>query len=224
MMEALRVTKEQGNSPIYKIRKDVLNERSPQIEAREVLLDNSPRVGAPNLDSVEVQYGNPQFSGLRKCLLSLPSLPKAQLRNSLRKLQVVAEGVAASVFQSSTPSNPDIPATTNESGFEGNQETNVSTRNIEMQHKAKFEEIKTKQPDITNFGFRVSDGIGCLQNCENLVLAPLVLFIMGSGGVLMLQSNESMIDVLRGNLLNKNAWLGSLFSLCIFLYEEDGEK
>ncbi|KAK8669259.1 hypothetical protein V6N13_106695 [Hibiscus sabdariffa] len=163
MMEALRVTKEQGNSPIYKIRKDVLNERSPQIEAREVLLDNSPRVGAPNLDSVEVQYGNPQFSGLRKCLLSLPSLPKAQLRNSLRKLQVVAEGVAASVFQSSTPSNPDIPATTNESGFEGNQETNVSTRNIEMQHKAKFEEIKTKQPDITNFGFRVSDGIGCLQ-------------------------------------------------------------
>ncbi|KAK8550156.1 hypothetical protein V6N12_038884 [Hibiscus sabdariffa] len=308
MMETLRVTNEQGNSPIYKTRKAVLNERSPQIEAREVLLDNffskhidsneivildnvithpPPRVGVPNLDSVEVQYGNPQFSGLqsahkvddvswieRKIVLNdteavplnantqtcfstsggggdvsdsthslfsnqdpwnlrqdahfPPPRPnkiqtqregiairdpfgenqaviigesKAQLEDEVyqplnhlnkdftsdhthstqgsaeelikKELQAVAEGVAASVFQSSTPSNPDIPAATNESGFEGNQETDVSTRNIEMQHKAKFEEIKTKQPDRTNFGFRVSDGIGCLQIIKNIDLEEL---------------------------------------------------
>lgn len=56
-----------------------------------------------------------------------------------KELQAVAEGVAASVFQSSTPSTPDIPAATDASGFEGNQEIDCSTRNIEMQHKAKFE-------------------------------------------------------------------------------------
>ena len=56
-----------------------------------------------------------------------------------KELQAVAEGVAASVFQSSTPSNPDIPAEVNASGYEGNQDTDVSTSDIEMQHKAKFE-------------------------------------------------------------------------------------
>ncbi|KAK8481339.1 hypothetical protein V6N13_144675 [Hibiscus sabdariffa] len=308
MMEALQIINEQGNSPICKTRKDVLDERSPQIAGREVLLDDifgkqidsnemvildnvithsQPKVGVQNLDSVEVQYGNPPFSGLQSAyklddvswmqkkivlndteaaslnantqtsfstsgrggdvLVSTESLfsnqdpwnlqqgahfppprpnktqtqreglvtrdpfeenqsvisgeSKAQLEDEVyqplnhlnkdfisdhsqstqgsaeelikKELQAVAEGVAASVFQSSTPSNPDIPAAPDDSGFEGNQETDVSTRNIEMQHKAKFEEIKTKQPDRTNFGFRVSDGIGCLQIIKNTDLEEL---------------------------------------------------
>ncbi|GMI65672.1 hypothetical protein like AT3G46920 [Hibiscus trionum] len=89
-----------------------------------------------------------------------------------KELQAVAEGVAASVFQSSIPSNRDISAATDESGFEGNQETDVSTRNIEMQHKVKVV-VKSKQPDRTNFGFRVSDHIGCLQIIKNIDLEEL---------------------------------------------------
>ncbi|KAG8495693.1 hypothetical protein CXB51_013405 [Gossypium anomalum] len=306
MMDALRISNEQGNSPVYKTRKDVLDERSPQIAGREVPLDNifnkpidssemvildnvvthsQPKVGAQNLDSLEVQYGNPPFSGLQsahklddvswtqqkivlndieaaplnantrssfspsnrggdvldssdslfsnqdpwnlrqdaqfppprpnKIQTQREGLPtrdpfgenqavisgesKAQLEDDVyqplnhlnkdfisdqkqstkaeelikKELQAVAEGVAASVFQSSAPSTPDIPAATYASGFEGNQEIDGSTRNIEMQHKAKFEEIKTKQPDRTNFGFRVSDGIGCLQIIKNIDLEEL---------------------------------------------------
>jgi hypothetical protein len=45
-----------------------------------------------------------------------------------------------------------------------------------------------------------------LKSCRNWVLAPLALFIMGSGGVLMSQSNELMIGVSLENLPNKNAW------------------
>ncbi|PPR92935.1 hypothetical protein GOBAR_AA27728 [Gossypium barbadense] len=314
MMDALRISNEQGNSPVYKTRKDVLDERSPQIAGRELPLDNifnkpidssemvildnvvthsQPKVGAQNLDSLEVQYGNPPFSGLQsahklddvswtqqkivlndteaaplnantrssfspsnrggdvldssdslfsnqdpwnlrqdaqfppprpnKIQTQREGLPtrdpfgenqavisgesKAQLEDDVyqplnhlnkdfisdqkqstkaeelikKELQAVAEGVAASVFQSSTPSTPDIPAATDASGFEGNQEIDGSTRNMEMQHKAKFEvcissfsiEIKTKQPDRTNFGFRVSDGIGCLQIIKNIDLEEL---------------------------------------------------
>ena len=45
-----------------------------------------------------------------------------------------------------------------------------------------------------------------LRSFKNWVQAPLVLFIMVSGGVLMLQSNGSMIGALLGKLRNKNAW------------------
>ena len=45
-----------------------------------------------------------------------------------------------------------------------------------------------------------------LRSFKNWVQAPLVLFIMVSGGVLMLQSNGSTIGALLGNLQNKNAW------------------
>ncbi|OMO52255.1 Phox/Bem1p [Corchorus capsularis] len=89
-----------------------------------------------------------------------------------KELQAVAEGVAASVFQSSTASNADTPAQL-DTGFEANQDTDVSTSDIEMQHKAKLEEIKTKQPDRTNFGIRVSDGIGRLQIIKNSDLEEL---------------------------------------------------
>ncbi|XVF47966.1 hypothetical protein PTKIN_Ptkin03bG0152300 [Pterospermum kingtungense] len=90
-----------------------------------------------------------------------------------KEIQAVAEGVAASVFQSYAPPNPDIPKEVNTSGYEGNQDTDVSTSDIEMQRKAKLEEIKTKQPDRTKFGFQFSDGIGCLQIIKNSDLEEL---------------------------------------------------
>ncbi|XVE98476.1 hypothetical protein REPUB_Repub03eG0109700 [Reevesia pubescens] len=303
MMETFRISNEQSNSPVDKTRKDdIFNENSPQIAGREVLLDNmfskpidsnemvtlgnvvthaQPNVGVQNLDSVDVRYRNPPFSGvesvhkldnvswlhqkivqndtetavvnanaqtslspsnrggdvldssnslfsnqdpwnLRQDTHFPPPRPKkiqtkreglaardpfgenqavisgesnTQLEDEVyqplshlnknfspdhtqsskgsaeelikKELQAVAEGVAASVFQSSTPSNPDIQAEVNTSGYECNLDTDVSTSDIEMQHKAKFEEIKTKQPDRPNFGFRVSDGIGRLQIIKN---------------------------------------------------------
>ncbi|XWS73027.1 hypothetical protein CRYUN_Cryun02cG0090700 [Craigia yunnanensis] len=309
MMENLRISNEQSNSPVDIGRKeDILDERSPQITGREVLLDNrfskpidsnemvilgnvvkhaQPKVGVQSLDSVEVRYGNPPFSGFESAhklddvswmqqkivqndtepaslnantqtsfspsnrggdvLDSSNSLfsnqdpwnlrqdthfppprpnkiqtkrerlatrdhfgenqavisgesniqledevyqPLSHLNKNFssdhtqstkgsaeelikKELQAVAEGVATSVFQLSTPSNPDIPAEVNASGYEGNQDTDVSTSDIERQHKAKFEEIKTKQPDRTNFGFRVSDGIGRLQIIKNSDLEEL---------------------------------------------------
>ncbi|XVE63593.1 hypothetical protein DITRI_Ditri07aG0032300 [Diplodiscus trichospermus] len=90
-----------------------------------------------------------------------------------KELQAVAEGVAATVFQPSTPSNPSILAEVNVSGYEGIRDRDVSTSDIEMQHKAKFEEIKIKQPDRTNLGFQVSDGIGRLQIIKNSDLEEL---------------------------------------------------
>ncbi|KAJ4831651.1 hypothetical protein Tsubulata_045564 [Turnera subulata] len=70
-----------------------------------------------------------------------------------QELQAVAEGVAAaSVFQS---------VATDESS----QDTEVSNKNVEMQHKAKFEDMKKKIP--------ASQGIGRLQIISNADLEEL---------------------------------------------------
>ncbi|XP_038998922.1 uncharacterized protein LOC120124290 isoform X1 [Hibiscus syriacus] len=90
-----------------------------------------------------------------------------------KELQAVAEGVAASIFQSSSHSNPHISTETNASGYEGNQDNNVLPSDIKMQHKAKLEEIKTKQLGKTNFGIRISDGIGRLQIIKDSDLEEL---------------------------------------------------
>ncbi|KAK9947425.1 hypothetical protein M0R45_003051 [Rubus argutus] len=86
-----------------------------------------------------------------------------------QELQAVAEGVAASVFQSSSPSNPDI-IDQNESAYESNQdEGQISTSS--MQHNV--EDVKTKYPDKANLGFPISDGIGRLQIIKNSDLEEL---------------------------------------------------
>ncbi|XVF88232.1 hypothetical protein PTKIN_Ptkin19aG0033500 [Pterospermum kingtungense] len=298
LMETLQIT---NDSPVDKTKiDDIFDERSAEIAGREMLLDNifskpiessemvilgnvvkhaQPKFGVHNLDSVDVQYGNPLLSGVESAdklddiswlqqksiqndteagfmnvnaqsslspsnrggdvldssnsLFSnqdpwnlrqdtqFPPRPKriqtkregfattdllgenrvingesnTQLEDKInqplshlnknlssdqtqsmkglaeelikKELKAVAEEVAASVFQSSTSSNPEISAQVNVSGFEGNQDIDVSAGDIEMLHKAKFEEIKIKQPDSTNFGFRVSDGIGRLQIIKN---------------------------------------------------------
>ncbi|KAL6226206.1 hypothetical protein ACLB2K_000169 [Fragaria x ananassa] len=78
-------------------------------------------------------------------------------------LQAVAEGVAASVFKSSSLSNP-VFNDKNESAYDSNQdEGQISVSS--MQHSV--EDVKTKCPEKPNLGFPVSDGIGQLQIIKN---------------------------------------------------------
>lgn len=70
-----------------------------------------------------------------------------------QELQAVAEGVAASVLHSSTPSNPE----SNKRGLETKKSCEGQTSNTDEQ------DLKTKVPEKTNLGFPVSDGLGRLQ-------------------------------------------------------------
>ncbi|KAL5839887.1 hypothetical protein ACOSQ4_012495 [Xanthoceras sorbifolium] len=91
-----------------------------------------------------------------------------------QELQAVAEGVAASVFQSASPSNPDSSVhEKDDSTYENNQEREVRNSDVRMQHKAKLEGIKNKAPEKGNLGFPVSDGIGRLQIIKNSDLEEL---------------------------------------------------
>ncbi|XP_024027720.1 uncharacterized protein LOC21391009 isoform X2 [Morus notabilis] len=83
-----------------------------------------------------------------------------QIRNDL---QAVAEGVAASVFQSATSSNPDL--------HDRNELANESIQDEVVENKV--EDVKTKIPERANIGFPVSDGIGRLQIIKNSDLEEL---------------------------------------------------
>ncbi|KAJ0030615.1 hypothetical protein Pint_14703 [Pistacia integerrima] len=90
-----------------------------------------------------------------------------------QELQAVAEGVAASVFQSATNSNPDsVVHEKDESAYESNQEREAQDSDIEMKHKAKLEGMKNKVPEKLNFGFPASD-VGRLQIIKNSDLEEL---------------------------------------------------
>ncbi|GAV73894.1 PB1 domain-containing protein/Pkinase_Tyr domain-containing protein [Cephalotus follicularis] len=91
-----------------------------------------------------------------------------------QELKAVAEGVAASVFQPATQSSPDSSTYERiESANETNLDRELPNSNVEMQHRAKFEDIKTKLPEKVNLGFPVSDGIGRLQIITNSDLEEL---------------------------------------------------
>lgn len=97
-----------------------------------------------------------------------------------QELQAVAEGVAASVFQSATHSNPESSAQgIDESGYGSNHEREIQDSDVERQHKAKLEGFKSKVPEKVNVGFPVSDGIGRLQIIKNSDLEELLE--LGSG-------------------------------------------
>lgn len=85
-----------------------------------------------------------------------------------QELQAVAEGVAASVLQSSTPSNADL-STHGKSDSPSSSQQNIEAEstNAGKDPKDKLEETKTKFPERANFGFPVSDGIGRLQIIKN---------------------------------------------------------
>lgn len=92
-----------------------------------------------------------------------------------QELQAVAEGVAASVLQSSLPSNSDL------SGHGRSESPSTNIENNEVNNVDKggvlnvdtVEEIKAILPEKINFGFPVSDGIGRLQIIKNSDLEEL---------------------------------------------------
>lgn len=86
-----------------------------------------------------------------------------------QELQAVAEGVAASVLHSSTPSNADLSSHgRSESPSSSQRNAEFESTNAGKDPKDKFEETKTKFPERANFGFPVSaDGIGRLQIIKN---------------------------------------------------------
>ncbi|XP_027126629.1 RAF-like serine/threonine-protein kinase PRAF isoform X1 [Coffea arabica] len=92
-----------------------------------------------------------------------------------QELQAVAEGVAASVLQSSLPSNPDLSG----HGRSESPSTSVETDEVNNIDKGgvlnvdKIEEIKAKLPEKINFGFPISDGLGRLQIIKNSDLEEL---------------------------------------------------
>ncbi|KAJ8753177.1 hypothetical protein K2173_017756 [Erythroxylum novogranatense] len=90
-----------------------------------------------------------------------------------QELRIVAEGVADSVFQSIHPSSDSTGNQINESLCEVDQRKDISNKEVEMQHKAKLEEMKVKLPEKLNLGFPVSQGIGRLQIIKNSDLEEL---------------------------------------------------
>ncbi|KAL3532237.1 hypothetical protein ACH5RR_005758 [Cinchona calisaya] len=99
---------------------------------------------------------------------SRPSKCSAEELIKQEQLQAVAEGVAASVLQTSPSSNPDL------SGPGRSKSPSASLQNIDVHnndkgvlHVDKIEEIKAKLPEKTNFGFPDSDDLGRLQIIKN---------------------------------------------------------
>ncbi|KAL0013627.1 hypothetical protein SO802_000696 [Lithocarpus litseifolius] len=85
-------------------------------------------------------------------------------------LQAVAEGVAASVLHSATSSNPDLHDRNESEAIQDGDNQNSS---VDMQRKAKAEDVKNKLLDKAHLGFPVSDGIGRLQIIKNSDLEEL---------------------------------------------------
>ncbi|XP_019415476.1 PREDICTED: uncharacterized protein LOC109326975 [Lupinus angustifolius] len=91
--------------------------------------------------------------------------------------QAVAEGVAASVLHSSTPSNPDLPAR-DVSRPEDMENRDAQNNLIDIQHTDKAQDVKRKLPEKANLSFPESD-IGSLQVVKNSDLEELIK--LGSG-------------------------------------------
>ncbi|XP_076939402.1 uncharacterized protein LOC143608099 [Bidens hawaiensis] len=123
-----------------------VKEESP---TADTLIDDGPYPTTANLDlNIGVEHG------------SAEELIK-------QELQAVAEGVAASVFSSSTSElNKHSPEANLSGEFQNNNNAN-------MQSGVEVEDLKTKIPEKTNLGFPVSDGLGSLQIIKNSDLEEL---------------------------------------------------
>ncbi|XP_071696582.1 uncharacterized protein [Rutidosis leptorrhynchoides] len=86
-----------------------------------------------------------------------------------QELQAVAEGVAASVLHSSTPSDLD----SNIPGSEASQSSEARNINADVSRGTEVEDTKTKVPEKANLGFPASDGLGRLQIIKNIDLEEL---------------------------------------------------
>ncbi|CAN1172212.1 Serine/threonine-protein kinase CTR1 [Linum perenne] len=92
------------------------------------------------------------------------------------ELQAVAEGVAASVLTSSTPSAGLTGHEKNESPSQGIESTEFANKDVETHHKVKAEfhqDLKNKQPERVNLGFQMSEGAGRLQIIKSSDLEEL---------------------------------------------------
>ncbi|CAL0304911.1 unnamed protein product [Lupinus luteus] len=91
--------------------------------------------------------------------------------------QAIAEGVAASVLHSSTPSNPDLHAR-DVSRREDKENRDAQNTPIDIQRNYKTQDVKRKLPEKANISFPESD-IGSLQVIKNSDLEELIK--LGSG-------------------------------------------
>ncbi|XP_027942161.1 uncharacterized protein LOC114195914 [Vigna unguiculata] len=127
--------------------------------------------------NLEAQIDNDLYQTLKQNLTLEEARPAAKISSEDRQLQAVAEGLAASVLHSSTSSNLDLNAK-DVSHHEDVGDGDVQNNLIDIQHKDKIQDLKSKLPEKLNFGFPVSD-VGALQVIKNCDLEELIE--LGSG-------------------------------------------
>ncbi|XP_065851164.1 RAF-like serine/threonine-protein kinase PRAF [Euphorbia lathyris] len=84
-----------------------------------------------------------------------------------QELRVVPEDVVASVFSLATPDDDSMMHEQKESTSEESKDDKISSKDIEIKQKPKFEDVISKVPERVNFGFPMSGGIGRLQIIKN---------------------------------------------------------
>ncbi|GAB2289137.1 hypothetical protein Dimus_023440 [Dionaea muscipula] len=135
-------------------------------------------------DSVETQPGNDIEENMEVLLLNVVNLPSSNInRDNIsenaqadeeelikQELQATAEGVVASVLQSSVPSIPD--SSSHDRMVAGASHERELQNNSDAAIQTELEDINIK-PDKANFGFPLSDGLGRLQIIKNSDLEEL---------------------------------------------------
>ncbi|CAJ1975585.1 unnamed protein product [Sphenostylis stenocarpa] len=123
--------------------------------------------------NLEAQIDNGLYQTFKQNL----NLDEARSAKEDRQLQAVAEGLAASVLHSSTSSNLDLNAR-DVSHHEDVGDGDVQNNLVDIPHKDKTQDLKSKLPEKSNFGFPASD-VGALQVIKNCDLEELIE--LGSG-------------------------------------------
>ncbi|RDX93364.1 Serine/threonine-protein kinase CTR1, partial [Mucuna pruriens] len=139
---------------------------------KDQLGENPGNTGEQNL---EAQIENGLYHTFKQNL-TLEEARSAKVSSEDRQLQAVAEGLAASVLHS-TSSNLDLHAR-DVSYHEDIGNGDVQNNLIDIQHKEKTQDLKSKLPEKANFGFPASD-VGALQVIKNCDLEELIE--LGSG-------------------------------------------
>ncbi|KAK4757577.1 hypothetical protein SAY87_018878 [Trapa incisa] len=136
------------------LRKEALGTKVPFAES------TSAKVGEFNSDDIHLANN-----------LDLEKFQCLRDETIKQELQDVAEGVAASVLQSATSSELGLPG--NEGTLEALPVEQIGNVDLEPQSEGNHEDTEADLPEKMNFGFPVSDGIGCLQIIKNSDLEEL---------------------------------------------------
>ncbi|WVZ21380.1 hypothetical protein V8G54_008702 [Vigna mungo] len=134
-------------------------------------------LGINGEQNLEAQIDNGLYQTLQQNLTFEEARSVAKVSSEDRQLQAVAEGLAASVLHSSTSSNIDLNVK-DVSHHEDIGDGDVQNNLIDIQHKDKIQDLKSKLPEKLNFGFPASD-VGALQIIKNCDLEELIE--LGSG-------------------------------------------